>query len=139
QPALAQKQRCPGQRLEQGPHRSTQRPHLRQGLGVSINALLHQLPHLTTQTLQLVEHGNQITESRGVFWEAYRRNGHDATPEACPTGQEQWDMQETLQQFLAPLLGTFLDLLGQSHFSLVGEQRKAAHLLEVVRNDRWLN
>src|SRR5262249_2930626 len=138
-PGLAQKQRLPDQWLEQGAHRRTQRPHLRQSLGISLDALLHQLPHLTTQTLQLVEHGNQVTESRGVFWGAYRRHGHDATPEACPPGQEQWDVQETLQQFLATLLGAFLDLLGQSHFPLVGEERKAAHLLEVVRNDRWLN
>src|SRR5262249_2252353 len=110
-----------------------------QGVGISRHALLHQLPHLTTQTLQLIEQGNEVTESRGMLWEAHGLNGHAATPQARSTGQEQWDVEETLQQFVAPLLSAFLDLLGQSHFALVGEQRKAAHLLKVVRNDRGLN
>jgi hypothetical protein len=62
--------------------------------------------------LQLVEHGHDITESGSVFWGAYGFNGHTATPQAGPTDQEEWDVQETLQQFIAPLLGPFLDLLG---------------------------
>jgi hypothetical protein len=48
-------------------------------------------------------------------------------------------MQQTLEQFIAPLLRPILDLLGESHFAFVGEQRKATHLMKVVRNDRWLN
>ena len=44
-------------------------------------------------------------------------------------------MQQPLQQFVTPLPGAILDLLGQSHFTFVGEERKAAHLLKIVRND----
>jgi hypothetical protein len=74
-----------------------------------------------------------------VFGQAHRIERHNATPQTGPAGQEQWDMQQTLEQFIAPLLRPLLDLLSEGHFTFVGQQREAAHLMEVVRNDRRLN
>jgi hypothetical protein len=59
--------------------------------------LLHELPHLTTQTLQLVEHGQHLTEGWPMFWKAHSIQRHTPTPEAGTTGQEQRDMQQTLE------------------------------------------
>ena len=64
---------------------------------MTMGTLLHELPHLTTQTLQLVEHGHHLTEGRPMFWEAHGIQRHNTTPEAGSTGQEQRDMQQTLE------------------------------------------
>jgi hypothetical protein len=48
-------------------------------------------------------------------------------------------MQQTLEDLVAPLLRPILDLLGEGHFAFVGEQREAAHLVKVVRDDRRLD
>jgi hypothetical protein len=62
-----------------------------------MGTLLHELPHLTTQTLQLVEPGQHLTEGWSMFREAHSLQRHTTTPEAGPTGQEQRDMQQTLE------------------------------------------
>jgi hypothetical protein len=53
-----------------------------------MGVLLHELSHLTTQTLQLVEHGHHLTEGGPMLWQAHGIQRHNTTPEAGPTGQE---------------------------------------------------
>jgi len=58
-----------------------------------------------------------------MFWETHSLQGHNTTPEAGSTGQEQRDVQQMLEQFVTPVLRPILNLLGEGHFAFVGEQR----------------
>jgi hypothetical protein len=70
---------------------------MRERLRIAMGALLHELSHLTTQTLQLVEDGHHLTASWPMFWGTYGIQRHNTAPETGPTGQEQRDMQQTLE------------------------------------------
>jgi len=59
----AAKEWLPEQRLQQRAHSSTQRVHVRQRLSIAMGTLLYELPHLTTQTLQLIKHGHHLTKA----------------------------------------------------------------------------